>query len=69
MARDREGLRSFEFLMPLQPMFESASSQIVNRDLTPSFDTVVSMMIAEETWMRSPATALPSPPATVLAAH
>ena len=68
-SRGREGLRTFEFLMRLRPVFEPARSQIMNRDPIPSFDTVVSMMIVEETRMRSPAVLLPSPSAAVLAAH
>ena len=49
LVRAREALQTFEFLMRLQPAFEPIRGQIVNRDPVPSFDTVVALVIAEET--------------------
>ena len=55
--------------MHLRPVFEPTSSQIVNRDLISSFDIIISMVVAEETRMRSPSAYLPPTPAAILAAH
>ena len=72
-VRAQEGLRTFEFLMRLQPVFEPIRGQIVNRDPVPPFDTIVALVIAEETRMHSStimsAVSLPSTPEAVLAAH
>ena len=42
--------------MRLQPAFEPIRVQIVNQDPVPSFDTVVALVIAEETRLRSSTT-------------
>ena len=73
LVRAREALRTFAFVMRLQPAFEPIRGQIVNRDPVPSFDTVVALVIAEETRMRSSTTMsvvpLTATPGVVLAAH